>query len=244
MTCGQKSTVRNRYYNFCSPAKRAKRKLRAMKTKILFVAALALAHGTPAQTPSPVARQSGQLGQSFEPTLSQSSSTSADPVRTPASASNSAAATVQTVPAAPSNPAASKSISVQTSRDRKSRSAISYVEGSIWMLTFIKTKSGLTDDYFKSISASLKPVYEEEKKQKMILDYKILSADASDERDFNVIIMVEYPNTASLAGSRERIEPIIDKFIGSAEARRDLATKRSDIREILATKTMHEIWLK
>jgi len=123
-------------------------------------------------------------------------------------------------------------------------SAMSYVEGSIWVLTFVKTKPGSADDYFKSISASLKPIYEEEKKQKMILDYKILSADAGDDRDFNVIIMIEYPNMAALEGSRERVEPILDKIIGSADARRDLATKRLDVREILANKTMREIWLK
>ena len=112
------------------------------------------------------------------------------------------------------------------------------------MLTFVKTKPGQTEDYFKSISASLKPIYEEEKKQKMILDYKILNADSADDRDFNVIIMVEYPNMGALEGSREKVEPIIDKIIGPGNARRDLATKRQDVREILATKMMREIWLK
>ena len=121
---------------------------------------------------------------------------------------------------------------------------MSYVEGSIWVLTFVKTKSGLTEDYFKSISASLKPTYEEEKKQKMILDYKILSADSAEDRDFNVIIMVEYPSLAALEGSRDRIEQILDKVIGPSASRRELATKRQDVREILATKMMREIWLK
>ena len=112
------------------------------------------------------------------------------------------------------------------------------------MLTFVKTRSGLTDDYFKSITGSLKPVYEEEKKQKLILDYKILSGDAAGEHDFNVILMVEYPNLAALDGLREKTEPIIEKIIGPTEERRDMAMKRLDTREILATKTMREIWLK
>ncbi len=121
---------------------------------------------------------------------------------------------------------------------------MSYVEGSIWTLTFVKTKPGLANDYFNSISASLKPVYEEEKKQKLILDYKILSAESADDRDFNVIIMVEYPNMAALEGSRERTEPILSKIIGPTTARHDLVAKRNDVREILATKMMREIWLK
>lgn len=102
----------------------------------------------------------------------------------------------------------------------------------------------MTADYFKSISASLKPVYEEEKRKKMILNYKILNAESPDDRDFNVIIMVEYPNAAAVEGSRDRIEPIVVKIIGPDSARRELAIKRQDVRDILATKKMREIWLK
>ena len=132
----------------------------------------------------------------------------------------------------------------QTSRDRTATGKPPYVEGSVWVLTFIKTKSGLTDDYFKSITASLKPLYEEEKKQRLILDYKILSGEAVGERDFNIILLVEYPNMAALEASHERAEPIIAKIIGPNEKRRDLASKRLDTRDILAAKTMREIWLK
>ena len=39
----------------------------------------------------------------------------------------------------------------------------------------IKTKTGLGDEYLKQITQTVKPVYEEEKKQKIIVDYKILN---------------------------------------------------------------------
>jgi hypothetical protein len=42
----------------------------------------------------------------------------------------------------------------------------------------IKTKTGLADEYLKQITGSVKPVYDEEKKQKVILDYKILNGEA------------------------------------------------------------------
>jgi len=108
-------------------------------------------------------------------------------------------------------------------------------------MTFIKTKAGSTNDYLKSITASLKPIYEEEKKRKIILDYKILRNDG--DMDFNVVILVEYPSPAALENLRERTEPIVDKIIGPADKRRDLAAKRIDIREIVASKTMREISL-
>ena len=132
----------------------------------------------------------------------------------------------------------------QTSRDRTATGKPPYVEGSVWVLTFIKTKSGLTDDYFKSITASLKPLYEEEKKQRLILDYKILNGEASDPHDFNILILVEYPNWAAFDNLRDKMDPVIAKVMGSEEQRKDMAVKRLDIREILGTKTMREITLK
>ena len=65
-----------------------------------------------------------------------------------------------------------------------------YTEGPVWTLTMIKTKAGLGDDYLKSISQTVKPVYDEEKKQKIILDYRILNGDASGPQDFSILIMV------------------------------------------------------
>lgn len=119
-----------------------------------------------------------------------------------------------------------------------------YNEGPVWTLTMIKTKAGLSDEYFKQITGTVKPVYDEEKKQKLILDYKILTGDAADPHDFNILILVEYPNWAAFDSLRDKMDPIVDKAMGSQEQQRDLAVKRLDIREILGTKTMREITLK
>ena len=108
----------------------------------------------------------------------------------------------------------------------------------------IKTKAGLSDDYLKSISQTVKPVYEEEKKQKIILDYKILNGDATTPQDFSILIMVQYPNMAALDSLRDKMDPIIEKVMGPEDQRRATAVKRLDIREILGTKTMREITLK
>ena len=108
----------------------------------------------------------------------------------------------------------------------------------------IKTKTGLGDEYFKQITGTVKPVYDEEKKQKVILDYKILNGEASDPHDFNILILVEYPNWAAFDTLREKMDPVIAKVMGSEEQRTQLAVKRLDIREILGTKTMREITLK
>jgi hypothetical protein len=123
-------------------------------------------------------------------------------------------------------------------------SSAPYTEGPVWTLTMIKTKTGLSDDYIKQITGTVKPVYDEEKKQKIILDYKILNGEASSPQDFNILILVEYPNWAAFDSLRDKMDPIVEKVMGSEEQRRDTAVKRLDIREILGTKTMREITLK
>ena len=122
--------------------------------------------------------------------------------------------------------------------------AAPYTEGSVWELSMVKTKAGLTDEYLKQITGTVKPVYEEAKKQKIVLSYKILSGESSDSHDFNILILVEYPNMAAFDGLRDKMDPVFAKVMGSEEQRKDMAVKRLDIREILGTKTMREITLK
>lgn len=119
-----------------------------------------------------------------------------------------------------------------------------YNEGPVWTVTMIKTKTGLADEYLKQITGTVKPVYEEEKKQKIILDYKILNGEASGPQDFNILILVEYPNWASFDNLRDKMDPIVEKVMGTEDQRRTTAVKRLDIREILGTKNMREITLK
>ena len=119
-----------------------------------------------------------------------------------------------------------------------------YNEGPVWTLTMIKTKTGLADEYIKQITGTVKPVYDEEKKQKVILDYKILNGEASDPHDFNILILVEYPNWAAFDTLREKMDPVVAKVMGSQDQQKELAVKRLDVREILGTKTMREITLK
>src|SRR6202162_900881 len=179
-----------------------------MQTKIFFIGALALAQVCFAQTPAPTAASSSwQLGPPFETSLSSPTTPS-----TPVARSTP----TQSAPTAPAQPI----------RSLKGSNKMPDADGPVWVMTFVKTKSGSSDEYLKSITGLLKPIFDEEKKQKIILDYKILSGDATGDRDFNVIIMAQYPNTAALNGLRERTEPIIDLIIGPADKRRDLAAKR------------------
>jgi hypothetical protein len=119
-----------------------------------------------------------------------------------------------------------------------------YTEGSVWQLTMIKTKPGMTDDYLKGLSKSLKTSLEEGKKQGFIVSYKILLGEASSPHDYNVMTMVEYKNMATLDNLRAKTDPIAQKTIGGEDQQREAAMKRAEIREIFGNKLMREITLK
>ncbi|HKR53074.1 MAG TPA: hypothetical protein VJR93_01910 [Chthoniobacterales bacterium] len=119
-----------------------------------------------------------------------------------------------------------------------------YTEGPVWDITMVKTKPGMDDDYLKSIAQTYKGAMEEQKKQGIIMDYKVLLGDAADRNDFNILLMVEYKNMAAFDGLREKTDPIFSKIVGGEDAQRQLSVKRLDVREILGTKTMREVTLK
>jgi len=78
----------------------------------------------------------------------------------------------------------------------------------------------------------------------IVCDYKILNGEASNPQDFNILIVVEYPNWAVFDNLCEKPDPIVEKVMGTEDQRRATAVKRIDTCEILGTKTTREITLK
>jgi hypothetical protein len=119
-----------------------------------------------------------------------------------------------------------------------------YNEGPVWLITMVKTKAGMSDDYLKLLAKIYRSTNEEAKKQGIIMDYKILVGDASNPQDFDILLMQEMQNMASLDGLRDKLDPIDKKIIGSEDAQRQGAVKRMEVREIMGNKLMREITLK
>ena len=118
-----------------------------------------------------------------------------------------------------------------------------YTEGSVWDITMVRAKAGMSDDYLKNLRNAYRSVMDEAKKQHVIMDYKILLGDAANPDDFDIMLMVEYPNMAALDNRREKMDPIEKKVMGSEDQRRQATVKRGETREILGTKTMREVTL-
>jgi hypothetical protein len=145
---------------------------------------------------------------------------------------------------AQSSSPASTSSSTSTTTTSSGSTLAPYTEGTVWQITMVHTKPGMDDEYLKGLAKVLKAGLDEEKKQGLIVSYKILLGEASTPGDFNIMNMVEYKNMAALDNLREKTDPIFTKITGGEQQQREGALKRAELREIIGNKTMREITLK
>src|SRR6266404_2008889 len=108
-----------------------------------------------------------------------------------------------------------------------------YTEGSVWQITMVRTKPGMTDDYLKGLAKTLKAAIEEEKKQGFVVSYKILLGEAATPLDYNVMNMIEFKNMAAFDNLREKTDPIFMKIAGGEQQLREGAIKRAEIRDVV-----------
>src|SRR5439155_26546139 len=129
------------------------------------------------------------------------------------------------------------SASAATATTSAAQSTAPYTEGGVWQITMVKTKPGMSDDYLKALAKIFKSTNDEAKKQGIITDYKILVGDASTQQDYDILLMIEYPNMAALDGLREKTDPISAKLVGTDDQQRQLAVKPPAIRENMGERT-------
>jgi hypothetical protein len=120
-----------------------------------------------------------------------------------------------------------------------------YTEGPVWRVTLIRVKPTQMDAYLTSLRQSTKAVYEESKKQGSIIDYKVFFKETKNNpEDWDICIAVEYKNHAALDGLGAKGEAIRDKVLGGKGPAQQLNEKRAEIREIVSSELLQEIFLK
>ncbi len=120
-------------------------------------------------------------------------------------------------------------------------------EGPVWDLQFIRTKPNQRDAYLQSLRQKAKPIWDEEKREGLILDYKVFDNLAQhDAQDWDIEVAIQYRNFAGLDGFEAKEREIAARLTGSqpATAVQELGVAHAEMREIVATKIIQEILLK
>ncbi len=101
------------------------------------------------------------------------------------------------------------------------------------------------DAYLSSLRQVTKPLIEEEKATGMIVDYKIFFKDTKNNpEDWDICVAIEYKTHAALDGLSAKGEAARDKIMGGKQAAQQIGEKRAEIREIISSELLQEIFLK
>jgi hypothetical protein len=120
----------------------------------------------------------------------------------------------------------------------------SYTRGHVWTVSMIKTMPGMTDDYLTSLKSTIKAMDDAAVKQGLLISYKILLGQDANQSDWDVMILQEYADANAVNGNQDKWDAIQQSAVGDANALKQIMTTRTNMREIMGTKTMSEIAYK
>ncbi len=118
-----------------------------------------------------------------------------------------------------------------------------YDQGSVWAMSFIRTEPGRFDDYMENLNSLWRKANEEAMKQGLVVSYKVITANAANKDDWDLLLMVEYKNMAAFDGLDAKFRAIINK-LASEEQQEEGVQTRAKMREILGGKLGRELSFK
>jgi hypothetical protein len=119
-----------------------------------------------------------------------------------------------------------------------------YTDGSVWTVTFVRVKPGMSQMYLRDLASTWKQVMDEARKQQLIVSYKILGGNPGNRDDWDLMLLVESKNWAAFDGADDKFDSIVEKMVGPEKKQVEMMVKRSDVREILGTRNLREIVFK
>ena len=119
-----------------------------------------------------------------------------------------------------------------------------YRDGSVWTIAFIRMKPGMETAYLTYLAGDWKREQEALKSAGMVLSYKVLSTEGHTAGDWNLLLMTEYKDLATMEANEQKAEAIAQKLIGSDEKQQQGYKERTEIREIMGDRLAREIVLE
>ena len=121
-----------------------------------------------------------------------------------------------------------------------------YDSGTVWTLSIIRIDANMDDEYLERLSKTWKASMDEAKKDQLILDYKILKGSATNQDDFNLLLMVEFKNMASMDPDpvKDAKWKAIRERIRARPDHQEIIQRYGEIRQFFGQKVMREIVLK
>jgi len=115
-----------------------------------------------------------------------------------------------------------------------------YRNGSVWSISFIKMRPGMDTAYLNYIASEWKREQEALKKDGQILSYKVLTTEAHGSNDWNIMLMSEYKDLATMEANQDKADNLAQTVVGNDEKQMQGYRDRLQIREVLETRIARE----
>ena len=115
--------------------------------------------------------------------------------------------------------------------------------GSVWSVAFIRMKPGMETAYLNYLAGPWKTNQEAMKKEGLIISYKVLATEGHGANDWNVMLMTEYKNLATMEANEDKADQLVQTVVGDDEKQRQGYRDRLEIREVMGDRLAREIVL-
>lgn len=124
------------------------------------------------------------------------------------------------------------------------QSARQYRDGSVWDIAFIKVKPGQGAAYMNYLANEWKRNQEAMKKAGLILSYKVISTEAHGTNDWNLMLMTEFKDLASMEAGQDKADQLMQSLVGDDATAGKAMVARGDMRELMGDRLAREIILE
>ncbi len=119
-----------------------------------------------------------------------------------------------------------------------------YRNGSVWSIGFIKMKPGMETAYLNYVAGDWKREQEALKKDGQIMSYKVMTTEDHGSTDWNIMLMTEYKDLATMEANEAKADNLLQTVIGTDEKQMQGYRDRLQIREVLQNRLAREIVLE
>ena len=118
-------------------------------------------------------------------------------------------------------------------------------DGPVWDVGFIKVKPGVGLKYMNWLATEWKTEQEALKKAGLILDYKVIETEAHGTNDWDLMLMTEFKDLATMEAQEDKREDVANKATNSNDQKMIAGyEERMSWREIVGGRLAREIVLE
>jgi hypothetical protein len=119
-----------------------------------------------------------------------------------------------------------------------------YRNGSVWSIAFIHTHAGMGNAYLTYLTTDWKREQEALKQNGMVLSYKVLTTEAHGTNDWDVMLMTEYKDLATMEANEVKADALATSLFGGDQKIEQGYRDRASMRDVVGERLAREIILE